>query len=88
MHRGDLVRLKPQYRLVGPMNLWDEWKSSRGSEDDYAPETFKYFYENDVAMVLEIEERKEDIVRGIKLLTTRSDVGWISENLIEVLNNR
>ena len=85
MKRGDLVRLKHQYRLVGPMNLWDEWKLPT---DEYAPETFRYFYENDLGVILDIEECDDDIIRGIKILTSRGAIGWISENLIEVLKHR
>ena len=79
--RGDLVRLKYDYRIVGPMNLWDDWKLLT---DDQV-ESFRYFFEKDVAIVLATKKHSYDFIRGIKVLSSRGEIGWISENLIERL---
>jgi len=79
--KGDLVHLKQSYKVVGPMNIWDSWTLLT---DDQV-ESFRYIFENDVAIVLMTKKHKYDFIRGIKVLTSRGEIGWISENLIERL---
>lgn len=83
LKRGDLVRLKHDYRTVGPMNLWDDW---RLLTDDQI-ESFRYLFENDVAIVLATKKNSYDFIRGIKVLSSRGEIGWISENLLERLKS-
>jgi len=66
------------------MNLWDNWKLLT---DDQV-ENFCYFFENDLGIALATKKQTYDIIRGVRILSTRGQVGWISENLIEILSNK